>query len=201
MSSPFSSPRKAPNDLRRYSSKGAAEVELIPAGMVLVNSNVFDILGYGFFGEALRSVFDPHAPDLHSVATLAFPVVRKKRIPIDVNASFSRHASVESVFVMKATEYRRGYNAVILRNAMPFHLEFGFLNSRVWNSWSKTHVWPCCIVMTHPFLQDVSNMSFADRNHEIQTFAACTTDQPFTKRIGVCSQLHLRSTVRSNIFR
>jgi hypothetical protein len=47
MSSPFSSPRKTPNDLRRYSSKGAAEVELIPAGMVLVNSNVFDMLGYG----------------------------------------------------------------------------------------------------------------------------------------------------------
>ena len=55
------------------SSKGAAEVELIPAGMVLVNSNVFDILGYGFFGEALRSVFDPHSPGLLFVATLSFP--------------------------------------------------------------------------------------------------------------------------------
>jgi hypothetical protein len=66
----------------------------------------------------------------------------QKRIPIDVNASFSRHASLELAFVMKATEYRRGYDAMILRNAMPFHLEFGFLNSRVWNSWSKTHVWP-----------------------------------------------------------
>src|SRR5262249_13045998 len=44
--------------------------------------------------------------------------------------SFSRHASLKLVFVMKAAEYRRGYNAMILRNAMPFHLELGFLNSR-----------------------------------------------------------------------
>jgi hypothetical protein len=29
-----------------------------------------EIPGYGFFGEALRSGFGPHPPDLHSVATL-----------------------------------------------------------------------------------------------------------------------------------
>jgi hypothetical protein len=34
-----------------------------------------EILGYGFFGEALRSVFDPHAPDLQSGAILAFPLI------------------------------------------------------------------------------------------------------------------------------
>jgi hypothetical protein len=42
---------------------------------------------------------------------------------------------------MKSAEYRRGYNALILRNDMPFDLELSFLNSRVWNSRSKTHVW------------------------------------------------------------
>jgi hypothetical protein len=37
--------------------------------------------------------------------------------------------------------------------------------------------------MVRPFSKDLSDMSFADRNHEIQTLAACTTDQPLTKRI------------------
>jgi hypothetical protein len=31
-----------------------------------------EIPGYGLFGEALRSVFDPHTPGLHFVATLSF---------------------------------------------------------------------------------------------------------------------------------
>ena len=42
---------------------------------------------------------------------------------------------------MKSAEYRNGYNAMILRNAMPFQLELGFLNSRVWNSGPETQVW------------------------------------------------------------
>jgi hypothetical protein len=92
---------------------------------------------------------------------------RKKRSDTAVNASFSGHASLELVFVMKAAENRRGYNAMILWNATPFHLEFGFLDSRVWNSGSKTHVWTRCIVMTRPFFNDLSDMSFAHRNHEI----------------------------------
>ena len=54
---------------------------------------------------------------------------------------FSRHTSLELIFVMKTDEYWSGYNGMVLRNAMPFDLEFGFLNSQVWNSGPKTHVW------------------------------------------------------------
>ena len=57
-------------------------------------------------------------------------VVHKKQPDTLCDVSFSCRDSLELVFAMRSAEYQRGYNAMILRHAMPVHLEFGFMNSR-----------------------------------------------------------------------
>ena len=62
----------------------------------------------------------------------------QKRNPLFLKEVFSRCTPFQFVFVVKASEYRSHYNAMILRNAMP--LEFSLLDTRVWNSRSEPHM-------------------------------------------------------------
>jgi len=73
---------------------------------------------------------------------------------------------------------------------MPADLEFRLLGAWVWKCWSQTGVWARPIVVSRPQLEDLSDMVLIERNHEIQAFSPCATDQALTKCI--C----LRSAVR-----
>src|SRR5215510_9317074 len=86
---------------------------------------------------------------------------------------------------MKTSEYRSHDNATVLRNAMPFDLDFHLLDAWVWNSRSEARVRARSIVMNSPQFEDPSEMVLVERNHEIQTLSPCATNQAFTKCIGL----------------
>ena len=57
-----------------------------------------------------------------------------------------------------------------------------------WQTRSKAAMWTAVIVMGNPLRQNLSQVSFAERNHEVQAFAPHCTDQSFTIGIGLrCS--------------
>ena len=66
---------------------------------------------------------------------------------------------------------------------MPFDLDICLLDTWVWNSRSEARVRAGPIVMNSPQFEDPSEMVRVERNHEIQTLSACTTNQALTKCI------------------
>ena len=72
-----------------------------------------------------------------------------------------------------------------------------------WNNETivESLVVPLEMIMRHKLANRIPQRIFTKEDHLPQAILPNRSDEPFRVSIGVCSQLHLRSTVRSNIFR
>jgi len=60
--------------------------------------------------------------------------------------------------MVKAAEYRNGHNVVVVRNVVPFGLEFDASEDQFRNSWPQTRVWTSSVEVSSPVLQDLMDV-------------------------------------------
>ena len=89
----------------------------------------------------------------------------------------------QPIFMVQTLQDRLGQDVPARRKLVTVGLGEGH-RSWFWNgqAWSKTAMWTAVIVMGNPLRQNLSQVSFAERNHEVQA------NQSFTIGIGLrCS--------------
>jgi len=86
--------------------------------------------------------------------------------------------------MMQTAEDRRGNHSVIRCNLMPWRSGSLRSHTRIGNPRSQTRVRSGPVVVSYPFPKNPSQVSFVQRNHEIQALPPDGPYQPFT--ISVC---------------
>jgi hypothetical protein len=93
---------------------------------------------------------------------------------------------LQPIFVVQAAQDRLCYNPPTLSKLMTVHLGQDHGNWYWnWQTRSQAAMWTGMIVMCDPLRKDPSQVSFAQRNHEVQALAAHCADQSFAICVGL----------------
>lgn len=95
---------------------------------------------------------------------------------------------LQFVFVVKPAEYGNCRHTMVIRNVMPFGLEWELGKLGLWNSRSQTRMRTASIEMGDARFENHSSVAFTHGNHEIQAFPSGAAHKTFTKGIRLrCS--------------
>lgn len=79
--------------------------------------------------------------------------------------------------MMQAAENRNADHAMAVANPMTPRDGLEVIDRAIRNARSEARVWPSSVVVRDPLPQDVSEVTFVQRDHPIQTLAPDRTDQ------------------------
>jgi hypothetical protein len=76
------------------------------------------------------------------------------------------------VFMVQTTKNWTCHHSQVLWNAVPLFVQWHKHQWRwLWDTWTQGYMRASCIVISHPFYEDTSQVMFCQRDHEIQAFA------------------------------